>query len=1038
MSAHEHTPHTDPSGPHPAAAVRRRLTLLFTDVAGSTRLGRVLEPEDYAAIMEGVRGVWKSAAERYGGRIVRTQGDGALMLFGLPQVHEDDGRRAVDAALDIHEGVRRLDCPGLRDGFAPLSMHSGIHAGTLLLAPGDIERGRFDLTGDIANTAAHLSNAAKAGEIIASLHALGPHANFFELIQPPHGLAGLPAQEVRVVVRRSGVRRRFDATARRGLTPFIGRDAVFRRIHDFLAPPGDGPTPASRCLVVVGEAGIGKTRLLEELVRGADTGKALVLQGGCERDIGAEVLQPFAQMIRSHFGLSARIRTAEITPALREALRPWQEQLGAAADALLHLLVTDSEAGAGRATTGGVVGDLLTFCLALRAKQPIVMLIDDWQWADDASRQLLDALLRGSAGPRIILATRPRDEAGIEVQGAQHLLLAPLSEAQTRQAIRRWLPYADPFLCAQIHEYSGGIPLFIEELCHSASVGALARAIEGRDAARNWIAGLAVARLERTPPQLAQLVRKAAVIGNEVPLWLLASIEGHDVAAGELAALSEADFLHPGDAAGVLRFKHGITRDAIYHSIGLRERTALHESVLSALMEAAHATAQENVEALAHHSRGAGRWEDAARFAESAGDKAMSAFALDRARVLYELAMDALDRIGRRSREQALQWCHVSNKLGMTCVFDPLPLGGDASIFERTVEVAAELGDVDAVARARYWLAYICYGMGRFRDSVRHTREALALARQAQDSRLAVQIEATLGQVLAATGNYAEAIELIDVAVDAKRQRKRPRGGLAIGSAYALAVKGGLLADRGDFPAAHACHAEAIDLLEGSTHPVGNSVRNWIAVAHNWQGNWAQAARVAADSLRIAENTRALLLLSAARSSLGYAQWASDGSAAGLDQLNEAMRWMDERQGRFYTSIYFGWLVAACVAEGRTQEARGHALKVLQRARQGERLGEAVACRGMAWLAVEKGDEPGAARWLRRAEAAAQRRESAREAALNQWVRGQILLRLERPHEGRPLLEQAAAAFDAMGMAWHAQAARRQGAGAAPRRPLIT
>lgn len=1006
---------------------RQRITLLFTDLSNSTGLARALEPEEYDEVLEKIRGVWHVVAERYGGLVVRTQGDGALILFGIPQLAEDDGRRAVEAALDIHEEVGGLEFNNLPGGVAPLRMHSGVHAGTLLVSPGDIERGRFDLKGDVANTAANFSHVAKGGQIIASVEALGPHANFFELDDGPIGAASDPrSPDTKIILRRSGVLRRYDATARRGLTSLVGRDPFVTRIQQFLSAE-DGTAMQRRCMVLVGSAGMGKTRLLEQIVLRPASHAMVALRGGCESYLGAEALQPFSQMVRSFFGVPNRRRMADLGAGVIAALRPWQERLGPASQSLLSLVATDSEIDSKRMTTGGIVGDLMAFFTALAAEQPVLLVIDDWQWADDASRQLLGTLLDASIGPKIVLASRPSDFSKVVIQGAPHLYLTPLAESETRQAIRHWLPSADPFLCAQIYDYSGGTPLFIEELCHSASVGALARAIEDRGAARNWLAGLAATRLARLPQDLADLVRAAAVIGNEVHLWLLEIAFGRAPTPESLAALERSDFLYSTNAAGILRFKHGVTRDAVYQSIGLRERTALHERVLGALLSRADDGVRDDyIEALAYHSRGAGQWDEAAGFAERAGDRATGVFALDRARVHYELAMEALDRIVQRTPEQALRWCKLSNKLGMTCVFDPLTLANNPSVFERAVELAESLGDANVLSRAKYWLAYICYGLGRFRESLRHTRSALALAQQAGDQRLVVQIEATLGQVLAATCDYAQAIELIDVAVDAKRQRSRPRGGLAIGSAYALACKGGILADQGDFPAAHACFDEAIDLLAGSTHPVGNSVRNWIAVAYNWQGNWNEAKRIAADSLRIAENTRALLLLSAARSAGGYAAWAADGNAAGLEQLGEAMRWMDERQGHFYASIYFGWLAAACVAEGRTELARSHAAKVLQRARRGEHLGKAVACRSLAWTAATAGNEVLAARWMRRAEVTAARRRSPREAALNQWMRGQIRIAVGRGAEAEPLFAEAIAGFERMAMTWHAQRARRQ------------
>lgn len=1016
---------------------RRRTSLLFTDLSNSTGLARALEPEEYAEVLERIREVWHAVAERHRGTVVRTQGDGALILFGFPQIAEDDGLRAVEAALDIHEEVGRLAFKELPGAFAPLRMHSGVHAGTVLVSPGDIERGRLDLKGDVANTAANLSHVALPGQIVVSLEALGPHDNFFELEPGPVGGATDPRSlDTRVVLRRSGVRRRFDATARRGLTSFIGREGFVRHIGRFLS---EGADARKRCLVVVGAAGMGKTRLLEETVHRQAVPGTVVLRGGCESYLGAEALQPFSQMVRDFFDVPARTRKADLGPRVLSALRPWQERLGPASHALLSLVASDAEPDSKRVTTGGIVGDLTAFFNALAAQTRVLILIDDWQWADDASRQLLGNLLGGAAGPRVILASRPGETESAVIKGAQHLSLTPLDEADTRQAIRHWLPSADPFLCAQIHDYSGGIPLYIEELCHSASSGVLARAIEDRGAVKNWLAGLAASRLARLPPALSDLVRIAAVIGNEVHLWLIEIVLGRAPEPEALAALERSDFLYPTGVPGLMRFKHGVTRDAVYQSIGLRERTALHERILAALLARAESgILEEYVEALAHHSRGAGRWEQAAQFAERAGDKATRAFALDRARLHYELAMAALDRVVPRPAALTLRWCLLSNKLGMTCVFDPLTLSDDPSLFERAVALAHETGDPGVIARAKYWLAYICYGLGRFRESLRHTRDALALAAQVGDQRLTVQIEATLGQVLAATCDYPRAIELIDVAVDAKRLRSRPRGGLAIGSAYALACKAGILADQGDFSAAHACFDEAIDLLEGSTHPVGNSVRNWIAVAHNWQGNWDAARRVAADSLRIAENTRALLLLSAAGASNGYAAWAAEGSSDGLDQLSEAMRWMDERKGRFYTSIYFGWLSAACVAEGRTDVARAHAFKVLQRARRGERLGEAVVCRCLAWVSGMDGNAAVAARWMRRADVTASRRRSPREVALNEWMRGQIEIACGRAGEAGSKFSAAIAGFERMEMHWHAGHARMQIEERRVQRPVFT
>jgi tetratricopeptide (TPR) repeat protein len=1001
---------------------RHRLTVLFSDLVGSTTLGREMEAEHFVELLSKLREIWHQAATKHGGRVIRTQGDGALLVFGHPLSSEDDGRRATEAALDIHEWVGQIRNDVLPPALSPLRMHSGIHAGTLILAEGDIESGLFDLVGDVVNTAAHLSQHAGPGQILATLDALGPYVNFFELDQDTRNIeTAFGITDVHAVIGRGSTNRRFGTTAHRGLTPFIGRGEIIARMLNFLS---DKFPKAGRCVVVVGGPGLGKTRLLEEVLQQCDREAFTLLRGSCESYLGAEVLQPFLQILRAFFGIRADMPKDEAANAARAALQPWLAELGPRAETILGLISEGAEVGGSRFTAGGLVGELLAFFTTVAAKRPLVLVIDDWQWADDASRQLLEAVLRVPHGPRVILASRPRDDHTDWIADAPHFELEPFQGSETDVAVRRWLPQADPFLVARIHNYAGGVPLFIEELCHSVSAGN-PDSWEGRGT-QGWVGTLVASRLARLPPEQANVVRAAAVIGNAVPNWLLVSACGSAPDHTMTRALADADFLYADPASAGLRFKHGITRDAVYDSIGLRERQALHERIEAALQARSEQTDREDtLEALAYHSRGAGHWESAAHHAERAGDKAMAAFALDRAREQYLTAMETLDRVPNRAREQSLRWCLLANKLGMASIFDPLSLTGDVTIFEQAAAIAHSLGDAKAMARAHYWLGYMCYAFGRFRKGEHHARQALELARELGDPRLAAQIEAALGQILAASCQYDEAIALIDAAVSAKQQRSRPGGGIAIGSAYAMSCKASVLADRGDFDGAHACFKEAMTLLDGSTHPVASSVRNWMSVSLVWQGRWQEAERLATEGARVAENMHSLLILAFCRAAVGFARWATTGDTVGLQLLRDSVQWMETRHFRFYTSVYYGWLVEASAAEGDIDAARRYAAHVLRRAREGERLGEAAACRALAKVAGVRKDFATSQRWLRRADTSAKLRRSSREAALNKAARGEILCRQGETEAACRTMAEAAAQLRALGMHWHAAQATR-------------
>lgn len=1004
---------------------RHRLTVLFSDLVGSTALGRDIESEHLSELLGQMRDIWHRAVTKHGGRVIRTQGDGVLAVFGYPRAGEDDGRRAAEAAIDIHRWVGLLRHDGVSPALMPLRMHSGIHAGTLLLTEGDIESGRYDLIGDVVNTAAHLSSRAAPGQILASVDALGPHANFFELgapVQVTDAGPGMP--QACAVLRRSMVTRRFDATSRRGLTPFVGRSEIFHFLTDFL----DQPQPSSqRCAIVVGGPGLGKTRLLEEVLHHCDTDHFKLLRGSCESYVDAEVLQPFLQMLRAYLGIRPDASIAEADDAARDALQPWLAQLGPSAEAIIGLASTGADARGGRITVDGVVGDLLGFFAVLSAQGALVMVIDDWQWSDDASRQLLEKLLQLPNGPRFILAARPRDDGLEWISGAPHMLLQPFEGPETEIAVRRWVPQADPFGVARVHAYAGGVPLFIEELCHSIAANDPA-SFEMRSKQGGWIATLVASRLARLPPNQISVVRAAAVIGNTVPKGLLIAACGNEPDPTTVRALADADFLYADPVGDVLRFKHGITRDAVFDTIGLHERQTLHKRVEANLLALSEqADREDTLEALAYHSRGAGHWENAAHYAERAGDKAMAAFALDLARSQYQVALEALDRVPDRSREQSLRWCLLANKLGMVNIFDPLSLTDDTTVFERAVAIATSCGDTAAMVSAYEWLGYMCYGFGRFREGATHTRTALDLARKLGEPRLIAHMEATLGQILAASCQYDEAIALIDAAISTKQQRSRRHGAISFGAAYALSCKGGILADRGDFDRAHECFSEAMALVDGSTHPVVNSVRNWISVALVWQGRWQEAEELAVEGARAAENTRSLLMLAACRAASGFARWSAAGDADGLQQLRNAAQWMERRNFHFYTSVQYSWLVEAAAAEGDVDTARRFAAHVLGRAREGERLGEAMACRSLAKLAARRRNFGRSQRWLLRAESSAGWRSSLRDAALNLATRAELLALQGQDEAARQTAAEAAEKLHALGMHWHAeQAIRRQ------------
>ena len=810
----------------------------------------------------------------------------------------------------------------------------------------------------------------------------------------------------------------------RGLAPFVGRAGEMRLLREHLRAAVAG---APQCVAIAGGPGLGKTRLIEELVRDATTAQCLVLRSYCESYLSAEPLQPFLQMLRAICGLFPGMPAAEAAAAAERALATLGHVSDTARIELMHALsLAPQGSESRRSTAGATITALCSVFDALAMDRPLMLIVDDLQWADDASQQMLDAIRALHRPIFVLMATRGISGEVLTAAPMTTIELEPLALDEAAPTIEHLLPGADPFIVAEIHRYAGGNPLFIEELCHSAAAKGDRRPLENRQGGAAWLNALIESRVARLPPAQAEIVRAAAVIGNVFPTWLLQRITGRGEDDPLVRALAEQDFLFPSEQAGTLRFKHGITRDVVYDAVGLHQREAMHLAVATALTEHGTQSAPEDMyEALAYHYAAAGVPAEAARFAELAGDKALAAMALDRARAQYSSALAELDELAPLSREGQLRWCAVAQKLGMACVFDPLGLADGVSLFERGVALARQSGDLEAIARAEYWLGYICYAKGRAREATAHCEASLDLSTRIGDERLAAQVRATLGQVLTSACEYDRALVLLDSAIDSKRKQSRPGSSIAVGSAYALACKGCLLGDRGLFAQAESCFQEALSLLGGSPHQVGASVRGWIAAVYMWQGRWEDALRVANEAARIAEQVKSRQLLAMDRALAGYSSWILTRRPEAIQTVRDATSWIEVRNGAFLTSLNYGWLVDGAVELGRYDEARRHAARLFMRARQRDRIGEAMGCRALARAAAKADDFERAEHYLGLALRSAEARGSPHERAVTQLCRAQIEAGRGRRAEATAPLDAACAAFEAMDMRWHLEEARR-------------
>ncbi|HRJ00361.1 MAG TPA: adenylate/guanylate cyclase domain-containing protein [Hyphomonas sp.] len=928
-----------------SSEARCQVSIVFSDLSGSTELSSRLEPEEYAGLLDGIRGAMTGCIDRHGGSLVRIDGDGFLYIFGYPSVQEDATRRAIETALELHEIVPRL-APGL-------SLHTGIHSGIVIVREGDMSRGRYEILGEPTNVAARLCDQAGRGEILISAEAFGPDRRLFEA-GPPEPLT-LKASRGSVMVQRL-IARRQTAPGRHpripdAQTPFFGRAADLEWLWDISQRPLQTPSIA----MIQGEAGLGKTRLVFEFLKRAAAAGAATYWGYCEAYLGSAPLQPVRQaalpLLDPSGGAQAGADLARLGQVLEAA------SLSVSDKALEDL-------------ARGFAGVLRS----ARREQPAIIFFDDWHWADAASRAFLSHFSRLELpGVTVVLATRQFELDFAELKSAELRRLAPLSPEETTRIIEVVAPSLDPFLAEGIQVHAGGNPLYTEELCHAAGYAERPFLLGRNDTS---LRASVSARFDRLPRELSSIVRMAAVIGHIVPLVLLEGAIGHTLSPEILGQLRSADFLYPCETPGYVRFKHGLTREAVYALIGLAERQACHARVVETLESISEKTDHG---ALAHHLMQSGQRARAISHALTAGTAALSASALDRAQVHLELALEAI----AKGTEPDPRTGDVLRKYVQACLVDP---GWEqVRVLETGTGLMTRYQDTAGIAHGQYWLGSMLYGLGEPRKALRHYEASLTAARERADDVLQSQLQVSIGQANAAACDYKRAFEFLDPEIEMRRLRRKP-GAPSVTLAYALSCKAFALSDEGDFDTSCALFDEAIEIMMPVQHEVCMSILGHRSAAHLWHGRFAETVRISGEVGRMAGQMRSRYHFAMSQALTGAAEFYLNGDAAALERIARVAEWMVAGGSQQYISLNYGYLADGHARLGNREEAARYAALAFARALKGDRLGEAFAWRGLAMLAVRGELKKPASYYISRARRAAARRGSAREAVLTEGL----------------------------------------------------
>ena len=638
---------------------RRRVTVLFADMVEFTPTAERLGEEGAYTLMQRIYTLMATAVKEYGGTVETFTGDGIMALFGVPIALEDATLRACKAALLIHERLAAV----AHEFVAAFTLHPrlriGINAGPVVA--GQLEVGRAGASGDTINFAARLESLALPGTVALSETA-------FRLVE---GLVEATFVEERKIKGKSEPQKvyrldrirhdavRFDASLSRGLTGYVGRARELEVLRHNLAASATG----LRVVDLVGEPGMGKSRLLHEFLQALDRNEVVVLRGNCASDGAQTAFGLFVDIVRTSFRFSATDPKDEIARKLADGLSAVGLDSRENQDLLLNLLGLGGADDVLKGLEGTLIGlrtrALLQSLLHERCSlTPTVVVIEDLHWIDSVSEDLLGKFVATEQNlPLLVLHTRRPEyrPPWIDGRSPATLVLQRLSAEDTASLVRHRLA-ADALpapLVRLVMDRADGNALFAEEITSFlVERGVLRRVGTSFEIDDGAVAGmlppsvqsLLAARVDRLGARDRALLQAASVIGRSFDAELLAAVVDHTSDIGQgLAAGVAFDFLYVEPGSDGYVFKHALVRDALYESLLSGPRAALHLRVAEEIERRSHNRLAEAAETLAHHFGQTTRSGKAFSYVSMAGRKSLGTYALTQAEMYFSRAEALLD-----------------------------------------------------------------------------------------------------------------------------------------------------------------------------------------------------------------------------------------------------------------------------------------------------------------------------------------------------------------------------------------------------------
>jgi class 3 adenylate cyclase/tetratricopeptide (TPR) repeat protein len=779
---------------------RKQVTVMFCDMEGFTGLSEKIDPEEVYSIMDQVYEILIHKVHDYEGTVNEMTGDGIMALFGAPIALEDAPQRAIRSAYAIHLEMTRFNdkMKQEKEGLPQQKMRIGIHTGPVVVGSlGNDLRVEFKAVGDTVNLASRMENLAEPGTTFVTEDTFELTEGFFRF--EALGEYAVKGKEGKIkayrVIAPSTRRTRFDVSAERGLTPFVGRERELELLLDGFERSKTG---RGQAFSIMAEAGVGKSRLLYEFRKAVTNEDVTFMEGKCLSYSRGVAYHPVIDIVKSNFNIGEGDGDSEIREKVKRGLNILGVDEASTLPYLLELLSVKDSGVDTRSLSPEARKDRIIEALnrnAIKASQirPLIMAIEDLHWIDKSSEDRLKSLLDIISGARIFLIFTYRPEY-VHTWGAKsyhsQVNLNRLSNRESLMMVSHLLNSVEIHEDLEdfILEKTEGVPFFIEEFIRSLKD---LKIIERRDnqylfvkdflemTIPSTIQDVIMVRVDPLPENAKEVIQTGSVIEREFSYELIKRVTGlpEQELLSCLSTLKDTELLYERGIypQSTYIFKHALTQEVVYGSILTRKKKRLHEEIGNAIEEIYKETIAEQYALLAEHFIFCENYEKGAYYSKLVARKAVKAVSLNDAVAYAKKRISCLEKLPVDDDVEK-KIIDARTVLGLYYIQMALPVEAKA-VVEPIVDLAIKRNYKRRVCQIYTILGfYYCCVDEDHPKAIEYSEKALKIGEKLNDLITMTLANNTMGNSLSYSGKFAEALHCYKKALEINVRANAPMG----------------------------------------------------------------------------------------------------------------------------------------------------------------------------------------------------------------------------------------------------------------------